>query len=260
MIDRTPAKGVSLFSLLLLPLLLGRVPVLEAHESLELLIPDAPPLTMVNQGERHGIVGDIVLRALKKAGYASELRTLPWARAQKYALGKDNVLLAPLSRTPEREDRYTWIAPIMQMDRAFFSLEHKVSTFDEARQRFKSIAVGLGSAQEEILRSKGFAPEQIYAIKIGENPAQLLLKGRVDAWFNGVQESRYIWQRVSSRPLLMSPPMVSHELYLACSKVCDAEVVTDVAKTIEAMRRDGYIEKVKDRYLNNDPLEKSGSL
>ncbi|KAA5841713.1 amino acid ABC transporter substrate-binding protein [Pseudomonas chlororaphis] len=260
MIDRTPAKGVFLFSLLLLPLLLGTTPVLEAHEALEFLIPDAPPLTMVNQGDRHGIVGDIVLRALKSGGYASEPRTLPWARAQKHAIENDNILIAPLSRTPEREDRYTWIAPIMPMDRAFFSLEHKVTSFEEARQRFKAIAVGLGSAQEEILRSKGFAPEQIYAIKIGENPAQLLLKGRVDAWFNGVQESRYIWKRVSSRPLLMSPPMVSHELYLACSKVCDAEVVIHVAKAIEAMRRDGYIEKVKDRYLNNDPLAKPGSL
>ncbi|WP_277593445.1 substrate-binding periplasmic protein [Pseudomonas chlororaphis] len=248
-IDRTSAKGVSLFSLLLLPLFLGTVPVLEAHESLEFLIPDAPPLTMANQGDRHGIVGDIVLQALKNSGYASEPRTLPWARAQKYAIEKDNVLIAPLSRTPEREHRYTWIAPIMQMDRAFFSLEHKVANFEEARRRFKAIAVGLGSAQEEILRSKGFAPEQIYAIKIGENPAQLLLKGRVDAWFNGVQESRYIWRRVSSRPLLMSPPMVGHELYLACSKVCDVEVVTHVAKAIETMRRDGYIEKVKGRYL-----------
>ncbi|MBP5077959.1 substrate-binding periplasmic protein [Pseudomonas chlororaphis] len=260
MIRPTPAKSTSFFTLLLLPLLLSIAPALKAHESLEFLIPDAPPLTMVNQGDRHGIVGDIVLRALKNSGYASELRNLPWARAQKYALEKDNVLIAPLSRTPEREDRYTWIAPIMQMDRAFFSLEHKVTSFEEARRRFKAIAVGLGSAQEEILRSKGFAPEQIYAIKIGENPAQLLLKGRVDAWFNGVQESRYIWQRVSNRPLLMSPPLVSHELYLACSKVCSAEIVSHVAKAIETMRRDGYIEKVKGRYLNNDPLEKSGSL
>ncbi|QQZ39381.1 transporter substrate-binding domain-containing protein [Pseudomonas sp. SK3(2021)] len=257
MIDRTPAKGVSLFSLSLLPLFLGSVPVLGAQEPHEFLMPDAPPLTMINQGDRHGIVGDVVLRALKDSGYTSEPRTLPWARAQKYAIENHNVLIAPLSRTPERELRYTWIAPIMQMDRAFFSLEHKAASFEEARRRFKAIAVGLGSAQEEILRSKGFAPEQIYAIKIGENPAQLLLKGRVDAWFNGVQESRYIWKRVSSRPLLMSPPMVSHELYLACSKVCNADIVTHVAKAIEAMRRDGYIEKVKDRYLNNDPLEKS---
>ncbi|SDY44387.1 ABC transporter substrate-binding protein [Pseudomonas sp. NFIX28] len=252
MIDRTPAKGVALFSLLL-PLWLGTVPGLAAHPSLELLLPDAPPLTMVNQGERHGIVGDVVVRALKQAGYASEPRTLPWARAQKYAMEKTNVLLAPLSRTPERENHYTWIAPVMQMDRAFFSLEHKVADFDEARRRFKVIAVGLGSAQEEILRSKGFAPQQVYAMKIGENPAQLLLKGRVDAWFNGVQESRYIWQRVSSRPLLMSPPLVSHELYLACSRVCDADVVAQLAKAIDAMRRDGTVEQIKSRYIDNGP-------
>ncbi|MGE7955867.1 substrate-binding periplasmic protein [Pseudomonas sp. NPDC089530] len=262
MIRETPARSTS-FLTLLLPLLVSTAPALQAHEAIEFLIPEAPPLTIASDGERHGIVGDVVLQALKRAGYNIEPRALPWARAQKYAIEKDNVLIAPLTRTPEREDRFTWIAPIMQMDRAFFSLEHKVANFEEARQRFKVIAVGLGSAQEEILRSKGFAPEQIYAIKIGENPAQLLLKGRVDAWFNGVQESTYIWNRVSKRTLLMSPPLVSHDLYLACSKVCDADLVAKMAKSIEAMRNDGYIDKVKSRYMSHEPAGKqspSGNL
>lgn len=250
MIRKTPAKSVSSFISLLLPWLILIAPESRAKETVEFLIPEAPPLTIASEGGRHGIVGDVVLQALRRSGYTSEVRALPWARAQKYATEKDNVLIAPLSRTPEREGRFTWIAPIMRMDRAFFSLEHKVASFEEARQRYKVIAVGLGSAQEEILRSKGFAPEQIYAVKIGENPAQLLLKGRVDAWFNGVQESRYIWEHVSNRPLLMSPPMVSHDLYLACSRVCDADLVGSVAKTIETMRNDGYIEKVKHHYLN----------
>ncbi|OLF54258.1 substrate-binding periplasmic protein [Pseudomonas chlororaphis] len=255
MINKTPAQGRWFRRLLFLSLLIPAVPALGAQVTLELLVPEAPPLTIASEGERHGIVGDTALRAIKQAGYESDLRVLPWARAQKYVSEQDNILIAPLSRTPEREDRFTWIAPIMRMDRAFFSLEHKVASFEEARQRFKVIAVGLGSAQEEILRSKGFAPEQIYSVKIGENPAQLLLKGRVDAWFNGVQESTYIWERVSSRPLLMSSPMVSHDLYLACSKVCNADVVADLARSIAALRADGYIEKVKNRYMRTKSTE-----
>nr|BFE96756.1 hypothetical protein GCM10020185_72920 [Pseudomonas brassicacearum subsp. brassicacearum] len=74
--------------------------------------------------------------------------------------------------------------------------------------------------REDILRTEGFSDEQIYPLAIGDNPAQMLLMGRIDAWFNGVPESLYIWPKVSKRKLLMSKVGSSADLYLACSKQC----------------------------------------
>ncbi|RON14865.1 substrate-binding periplasmic protein [Pseudomonas frederiksbergensis] len=217
---------------------------------LELYIPDAPPLTFIDDAKGHGMVGEAVLAAIANAGYVAHVHGLPWARAQKYVSEKQDLLIAPLSRTPEREDRFTWITSIMPMERAFFSLDRPVSSFAQAKKTYRVIGVGLGSAQEEILRVQGFSDEQIYPLTIGDNPAQMLLKGRIDAWFNGVPESQYIWPKVSERKLFMSPVMSRAELYLACSRLCSAQLVQDLRKAVETLRDDGTLARIQQSYLS----------
>ena len=224
--------------------------VLGAPLPLDLFMLDAPPLTLVDASKGHGIVGDAALLAIANAGYVAHIQAPPWARSQKYVSEKQDLLIVPLSRTPEREEQFIWIAPIMSMDRAFFCLEHPVSSFAEAKKVYRVIGVGLGSAQEEILRTQGFNSQQIYPLTIGDNPAQMLLKGRIDAWFNGVPESQYIWKKVSGRKLLMSPIMSTVDLYLACSKQCSTELVDSLRKAVEALRSDGTLERIQKAYLS----------
>lgn len=233
---------------LLLPLLVVSNARGEPLE-IELHILDAPPLTFVDDPRGHGIVGDVAVAAMTKAGYAVKIHVLPWARAQKHVSEEHDHLITPLSRIPTREDRFTWIASIMPMERAFFSLERQVSSFAQAKETFRKIGVGLGSAQEDILRTEGFSDEQIYPLAIGDNPAQMLLMGRIDAWFNGVPESRYIWPKVSKRKLLMSKVGSSADLYLACSKQCSPKMVEDLRDAVEALRADGTVKRVHDIYL-----------
>ncbi|MDO7897497.1 transporter substrate-binding domain-containing protein [Pseudomonas sp. K18] len=216
---------------------------------IELHILDAPPLTFVDDPRGYGIVGDVAVAAMNRAGYPVKIHVLPWARAQKHVSEEHDHLITPLSRIPGRETRFTWIAAIMPMERAFFSLEQRVGSFAQARGTFHKIGVGLGSAQEEILRTEGFRDDQIYPVAIGENPAQLLLMGRIDAWFNGVPESRYIWPRVSKRKLLMSLVGSKADLYLACSKQCDPKMVEDLRDAVESLRAEGAFKRIHDTYL-----------
>jgi polar amino acid transport system substrate-binding protein len=217
---------------------------------IELYIPDAPPLTFIDDAKGHGMVADVILLAVARTGQVAHIHGLPWARAQKYVSENQDLLIAPLSRTPEREHLFTWIAPIMPMERAFFSLDQQVNSFAQARKVYRLIGVGLGSAQEEILRTQGFSNEQIYPLIIGDNPAQMLLKGRIDAWFNGIPESLYIWPKVSEKKLLMSPVMSNVDLYLACSKRCSAQRVHDLREAIETLRNDGTVARIQEHYLS----------
>jgi len=233
---------------LLLPLLTVQEASAEPP-TIELHILDAPPLTFVDDPRGHGIVGDVAVAAMTRAGYPVKIHVLPWARAQKHVSESQGHLIAPLSRIPGREDRFTWIASIMPMERAFFSLDRQVDSFAQAKETFHKIGVGLGSAQQEILRTEGFSEEQIYPLAIGDNPAQMLLMGRIDAWFNGVPESRYIWPKVSKRKLLMSPVGSHADLYLACSKQCSAKMVEDLRNAVESLRKDGSVKRIHDLYL-----------
>ena len=218
--------------------------------SVDLYFAEAPPLSMLDQSGLHGIVGDVTLKAATRAGYALNFVQVPWARAQQSVRKGVDKLIIPLTRTPEREADYTWIAPIMTMDRAFFSLHKRVETLQQARETYARIAVGRGSAQEQKLRAEGFSDNQIYPFEIGENPAQLLLMGRVDAWFNGIPETQSIWRKVSTQPLQVSPAFMSSDLYLACSRDCDAVLVRKLSAAVEALRKDGSQERIRKSYFD----------
>lgn len=220
----------------------------QAEEVVELYMPEAPPLTLVAFEGGYGMVGDVTLAALARAGYLAELKVEPWARAQRTVAGGRNQLIIPLSRTPQREALYTWIAPIMPLERAFFSLDEPVQSFAEARQRYRRIGVGLGTAQVEILRSEGFAREQIVSLKLGDNPAQLLQRGRIDAWFTGVPEALYIWPQHSERELRMSPALASTDLYLACSRDCDAQLVANLRAAVQSLHEEGISQRLIEAY------------
>ncbi|WP_043307264.1 ABC transporter substrate-binding protein [Pseudomonas sp. ML96] len=227
--------------LLLCPALLLAEP-----KDIDLYMPDAPPLAALGNGQ-HGITGDIAIMALERAGYRASLRSEPWLRAQKRAQESQLALLVPLSRTPEREARFTWVANILPMPRAFFSLQPPVNSLEEARQRYRLVAVGLGTAQEEILRGAGFSDAQLYPLRLGERPVRMVRMGRVDAWFTTEAEGRFQWD--SGPALHMSPPMANTDMYIACSLQCDPVLARAVHLAVEQMRQDGTLQRVIDHYL-----------
>lgn len=226
-----------------------------ADDPLQLHMPDAPPLTLLHYEGGHGMVGDVTLAAIALSGRLTRVVAEPWPRAQARVASGRNLLIIPLSRIPEREDRYTWIAPIMVLERAFFSLDEPVTSFAQARQRYQRIGVGLGTAQVDILRREGFAEEQIVQLKLGDNPAILLERGRIDAWFTGIPEALYIWDRYAERQqaLRMSPTLASTDLYLACSKLCDPQLVEQLRAALKDLETRGVSQRLRQAYLPELP-------
>lgn len=234
-----------LLALLLLPR------YLIAGETVRLYMPDAPPLTLHDYQGGYGMVGDVALAAIARSGRLSQLMDEPWPRAQASVADGEDLLIIPLSRTPDREERYSWIAPIMQLERAFFSLDDPVHSFAEARQRYSRIGVGLGTAQVEILRREGFADSQVVQLKLGENPARLLELGRIDAWFTGIPEALYIWNKSIERQndLQMSPVLASTDLYLACSRLCDQTLIAELRTAVQELEAEGVSQRLRQAYL-----------
>lgn len=229
--------------------------VASASEPIKLYMPDAPPLTLHHYEGGHGMVGDVVLTALARIGKLTHIVAEPWPRAQMRVAKGKNMLIIPLSRTPEREALYTWIASIMELERAFFSLDEPVTSFAQARQRYRRIGVGMGTAQVDILQREGFSEEQIVQLKLGDNPAHLLSLGRIDAWFTGVPEALYIWESSAYREqnLRRSPPLASTGLYLGCSKDCDAQLVEQLRTAIRELEQSGISQRLRQAYLPLQP-------
>lgn len=234
----------------LLMLSLAASPVLAAADELTLYMMEVPPLT-VNAADRKGPAGDIALEAIKRAGHACKLLVVPSNRAMVEVRQPDSrdLLIIPLARQKEREPLYTWIAPLAKVDRAFFSMTHRVQSFSEARATFHSIAVARGTAGLNILREQGFPDSQLVEVVDGIAASKMLIAGRVDAWYGPLHQFKQ-WQRVTDPQsrVQMGAELGSTANYLACSKRCSPALVSRLAEEIEKMRKDGTIKAIEARY------------
>ena len=87
-----------------------------SQKPLTLLTSNFPPLTYQNeQGEFVGSADKIIQKAFAKQQIDFEIKSLPWKRALKTLENNNDHLIYPLSRTREREESYTWVAPIFEL-------------------------------------------------------------------------------------------------------------------------------------------------
>lgn len=212
-----------------------------------LYLMEVPPHT-VNQPGKYGPAGDVVLEAMRRAGLQTRLIVEPSPRAMaKVHRGKD-LLIIPLARIPERERHYTWIAPVARFQRAFFSLSHAAQSFADARLHFYSIAVARDTAGYHLLLAQGFPRAQLVVVNQGPTALRMLLAGRVDAWYNPVLEARQLQQELGSPPLQTSVNLGSSDNYLACSRICDPQLVAKLSASLQQMQSDGSLQKITARY------------
>ncbi|GDY26912.1 substrate-binding periplasmic protein [Agarivorans sp. Toyoura001] len=210
---------------------------------------EAPPLTMLNS-QQAGIVGDIVLEAFHRLGHTVKVETLPWKRAQRLASQGDNQFIMPLALLPSREQHFTWVAYIMTLERSFASTQIPINSYQQAREQVHKIGVGQGSAQATILQNKNYKKDQVVEIKIGKAAAEMLQRGRIDAWFNGTPESVWYWnQQYPKQPLIVGDPVESNQLFLAASKNVDPILVQQLALTIQQLHDEGFVKRTEQHYL-----------
>jgi polar amino acid transport system substrate-binding protein len=206
-----------------------------------------PPLVIDSEGKR-GMVGDVVLEAMRRAGIEVQVLVQPNPHALAMARDKPDTFIAAISRTPQRETAYTWIAPIIPIQRAFYTVGKRVDSFAEARRSLRHIAVSRNTANEEVLLREGFLRDQLVPVNAGESAPRMLLAGRVDGWFNLVPESETLLNQISAAGVVSGHPVSSSDLYLACARTCNAGLVRRIEAALAAMKVDGTTRKLMKRY------------
>lgn len=70
------------------------------------------PMNYTENGVVRGYTADIARELLERAHIGYTLTSYPWARAYQMAQRQPDVLIFSIVRTPEREKRFQWIAPV----------------------------------------------------------------------------------------------------------------------------------------------------
>ncbi len=216
-------------------------------EEVTLYLMDVPPYAM-DVPEGRGMVGDVVLEAMRRAGYTPKVQVVPSPRALQQVPKLEDVLIIPLARLKERETQFTWVAHILDVDRAFYTQERRVASFAEARASFQTIAVSRASAGYFILLEQGFAKEQIVEVNQGVTAPKMLQLGRVDAWYNPVLEAERLQNELEGPRFVRSTLLGPTGQYLGCSRQCNPVLVQKLSSAIRDMQKDGTAQRMIARY------------
>jgi len=142
-----------------------------------------PPFQIRDEkGKLTGPATDQVTTALNEAKVPYDIQTMRWARALNLVRLKPNALVYSISRTPEREHQFYWIARLGRVHTKLLSLSENEYIISEP-QELKNYVIALkrSEASLDYFLNLGLIPEEnIVFVNDTEQAFRLLDRGRVD--------------------------------------------------------------------------------
>jgi len=197
------------------------------------VLTESTPLTRIDSSTPHsGEATRFVTQVLNKAGVDYTISYVPWKRSYLYGLTQQNVLIYPISRTQEREDKFIWLGKIMPINYFLFKLKSrtdiKLDNVDDAQTY--TIGVVNHHSHHEYLLSKGFTTFEPVNNST-QNLAKLLL-GRIDLFPMSSGGLEPLCNQLNVDCSQVAPAIAldnfSDGLYMAFSKGSDERAVKQV--------------------------------
>lgn len=214
-----------------------------------------PPPTVSESGEPRGAVYDVVREMARRVGHSGAIEFLPWTRAQEIALKEPNVGILALTRSPERESRYSWIARIVDDDLVLVGgAGVDVSDLDKVKDR--PVGVLRHSGAEALLRERGFSR----IVPAGEEwlNAQKMRDRLIDAWLAPRLMVLYGYREVGGDVTALNIGQIVRrsEIFLAGSRDLPAAEIERWKNAFSTLHSDGTLDRIIARYsrLRPDPI------
>jgi len=183
-----------------------------------------PPLVMEPGGQQPGVLRELVDALCERLQVPTDISFVPWRRALLVATTMPRTAIFPLTRLPEREAQFRWLAPVYKEEYLFMA--QRGSRFDVGhpeQMTGKRIALLRGGAQAAMLHELGFR-NLVEASSI-DDIHRYLLGGMADAVFGEraiVQSS--LRMRGAERHFVLGRTVRSTQAWLAGSlDIAEAE-------------------------------------
>ena len=223
-------------------------------DTLTFLTIDLPPFGALKDGKPVGFAVEILHEIMRRLGRIDTIEFGDWNVVYQRGLTEPNTVLFPPSRTPDREELFKWVGPLIPEKVVLFARKDSglvINSLEDAK-KVSRIATVKGYASEKLLRQNGFTnlASQRSAIQCPD----ALKFGRVDLWISSNITMKQTALAANVDPDLFKPLFVVKEIpsYLAFSKSVPDEVVNQWQASLENMKRDGSWERI---VLNWIPAE-----
>lgn len=151
-----------------------------AGQQIHVSTSELPPFSTERSGADPGALFEMVAELGRRTGMPAAIEFVPWKRAVFLTGSRPRSAIFPLTRSPERESQYRWLAPLYRENFVFVSL--KRDAFDVSqpeRDRHKRIGILRGSLMIKFLHDQGY--QNIVEASSVEEGVRFLRRGIVDA-------------------------------------------------------------------------------
>ena len=218
-----------------------------AAQPIRIATSELPPFSMEHRRDEPGALFEMVEELARRTGLPATIEFVPWKRAVHLSTSRPRSAIFPLTRSPEREAQYRWLAPLYRENFVFVSL--KGGTFDSAHPaRSKHMRVGTlrGSLMIKYLHDHGY-PNVVEAASIEEG-LRFLRRGIVDAVCSDREIMRAALGARSEDDYLISATLRATTTWLGGSRDFTEADAARFDQAMKAMVDDGTYARLLKKY------------
>lgn len=216
---------------------------------LKFLSADFPPYTFQTEKDGAGVVYDVLMEVARRLGYKNKVNFLPWARARFEAENNPDIVIIPLARTAERENKYTWLIHVLNDPYVLVALKTSTANISSIKSA-KNLRIGIlsGSVADVLLHKLGFTNLEPASSDV-QNLKKLKL-GRIDAWVAPLScRGQYKKQTgLGAEDLRIGVELTKIKEYIGASKSFDKNTKIKWEKAFSSMKKDGTYQSIMKRY------------
>ena len=212
-----------------------------------------PPICFTKDGKVTGVATEIVREIMKRLGVSYKINSLPWKRGYRYLSEEPNVMLFTVTRTPDRENHFKWVGPVISSRLVFFAKkdsEIEIKSLEDAK-KVDRIGLVQGYSVERHLRKQGFTNIDTVSGSEKKNPLKLM-DGRITLWATvdlvGIYNAKL--QGINPKDMKIVYVIIKDQhKYIAFSKPIPDEMVQKWQNVLDEMKQDGAYEKILNKWI-----------
>lgn len=229
---------------------------LRAHaaggNSLRIVTSHLPPLAIEyggeHDGQTRGALHELVTELCKRIQVAPAIEFVPWKRATFLAASSAGTAIFPLTRTPERERQFRWLAPLY--DERFVFIAPRGRAFDvhhPATMKGMKIALLRGSSFRAVLHAMGY--KNIVEARSVDEVYRFLVCGIADAALAELSIARNMLRaKAAEADFDYSAPVSKTSAWLAGSLDFTESQADRFKRALKDMKADGSYFAILKRY------------
>ncbi|MBT4091686.1 MAG: transporter substrate-binding domain-containing protein [Deltaproteobacteria bacterium] len=228
--------------------------LLIAEEKINLMTEILPPFQYYDEEKvLTGISIEIIDGIKTKIKSNDPIKVVPWSRGLKIVKKKGNSALFSMLRTPEREEFFKWVGPLVDFSVVFFKKSGspiQLSSVKDAK-KIRKIGVTKNVGNHEMLLAMGFQNLDVLQSGADEKNIKKLVKGRIDLWpttyFGGLYNAKKLGYEGMIEPIV-DFPVFEGQLYLAFNAKTKDSVIKKWQIALDSLKLDGTLKKIVSKY------------